>query len=145
MSQKVSYASKRIYPVIYEFSPNDELSNFHICDSSIVTFRIRKNIGLYNTYHVDSLNRFIRSVLDEVKSDMCILQKGYDPKESNMKIIYANNLVHKLGMGDPTTCVYQFIYNKKGKNDTQITQYFIKHILGLCIKVDSYVAHLFYA
>ena len=34
------------------------------------------------------------------------LQKGYDSKENNMKIKYANNFVHKLGMGDTTPCVY---------------------------------------
>ena len=48
-------------------------------------------------------------------------------------------------MGDHTTCVYQFIYDEKDKHDTHITQYFIMHGLGLCIKVDSYVAHFFYA
>ena len=48
-------------------------------------------------------------------------------------------------MGDSITCVYQFIYDEKDKNDTYITQYFIMHGLGLCIKVDGYVAHFFYA
>ena len=48
-------------------------------------------------------------------------------------------------MGDPTTFVYQFIYDEKDKDDTQIMQYFIMHVLRLCIKVDSYVAHMFYA
>ena len=62
-----------------------------------------------------------------------------------MKIRYANNFVHKLGMGDPKTCVYQFIYDEKDNNDTKITQYFIMNKLGLCITVDSYVAHMFYA
>ena len=62
-----------------------------------------------------------------------------------MNIQYANNYVQKLGMVDPTTCVYQFMYDEKYKNDTQITQYFIMHGLGLCIEVDSYVAHMFYA
>ena len=47
-------------------------------------------------------------------------------------------------MGDPTTFIYHFIYNKEDKNDTQITQYFIMHVLGLCIKVDSYMDHMFY-
>ena len=46
-------------------------------------------------------------------------------------------------MGDPTTCVYRFIYDEKDKNGTHITQYFIMNGLGLCIKVDSYVAHIF--
>ena len=61
-----------------------------------------------------------------------------------MKIQYENNFVHKLGIGDPTKCVYQFIYYEKDKYDTQITQYFIMNGLGLCTKVDSYVAQFFY-
>ena len=48
-------------------------------------------------------------------------------------------------MGDPTTFFYQFIYDEKDKNDTHVTQYFIMHGLGLCIKVDSNVPHFFYA
>ena len=48
-------------------------------------------------------------------------------------------------MCDPTTCVYQFIYDEKDSVDTEIIQYFIIHGLGLCIKVDFYVAHMFYA
>ena len=48
-------------------------------------------------------------------------------------------------MGDPKTCVYQFIYDEKDNNDTKITQYFIMHGFWLCIEVDSYVAHRFYA
>ena len=60
-----------------------------------------------------------------------------------MKIKYENNYVHKLGMCDTTTSVYQFMYNEKDKNDTQITQYLIMHRLGLCIKIYSYVDHMF--
>ena len=48
-------------------------------------------------------------------------------------------------MDDPTTCVYQLIYDEIESNDTNIIQYFIMHILGLFIKVDSYVSHMFYA
>ena len=62
-----------------------------------------------------------------------------------MIIQYANGFVQKLGMGDPTTYVYQFIYDEKDSVDTKIIQYFIMHGLGLCTKVDSYVAHMFYA
>ena len=47
-------------------------------------------------------------------------------------------------MVDPKTCVYQFVYYDKYSDDTNIIQYFIIHGLGLCIKVDSYVAHMFY-
>ena len=48
-------------------------------------------------------------------------------------------------MGDTTTCVYQFIYDETENINTQVTQYFIMHGLGLFIKVDIYVAHMFYA
>ena len=47
-----------------------------------------------------------------------------------------------MGMGDPTTCVYQLIFNENDSNATKIIQYFIMHGLGLCIKVDSYVGHM---
>ena len=73
LSEKVSNASKIIDTVINGFIPNDESSNLHICDHSIVTFGIReKKLGFSNTSHVDSLDRFRRSVVDKVKSDVCI-------------------------------------------------------------------------
>ena len=66
----------------------------HICDNSVFTFRIRKQcIGLSNTYNVDSLNSFRGSVVDKFKSELCILQKGYDSKENNIRIQYANNSI----------------------------------------------------
>ena len=37
-----------------------------------------------------------------------------------MKIQYANEFVQKLGVGDPTTCVYQFIYDENVINETKI-------------------------
>ena len=48
-------------------------------------------------------------------------------------------------MGDPTTCVYQFIYDENYNEETGIIKYFIMHGLGLCIKVYSYVAHMLYS
>ena len=57
----------------------------------------------------------------------------------------ANELVQKFGMGDPKTCVYQFIYDENDSNEKKIIQYFIMHGLGLCIKVYSNMAHMFYA
>ena len=50
----------------------------------------------------------------------------------------------KIGMVNPKTCDYQFIYYERDSVDTNIIQYFIMHGLGLFIKVDSYVAHMFY-
>ena len=46
---------------------------------------------------------------------------------------------------DPTTRVYQFIFYQEDSSDTNITQYFVMHELGLCAKLNSYVAHMFYA
>ena len=65
-------------------------------------------------------------------------------KKTKTKIQYADEFVQKLGMGDPTTCVYQLIYNEKDTIDTKIIQYFIMHGLGFCIKLDIYVSHMFY-
>ena len=55
------------------------------------------------------------------------------------------NYLKFWGWGDPTTCVYQFIYYENYSDDKKITQYFIMHVLGLCINVDSFMAHIFYA
>ena len=62
-----------------------------------------------------------------------------------MKIQYADESVGKLGMSDTTTCVYQLIQNERENFYTDIIQYFINHGLLLCIKVDRYVAYMFYA
>ena len=62
-----------------------------------------------------------------------------------MKIKYSNEFVKKLVMCDSITCVYLFIFNENDSDDTNIIQYFIIHGLVLCIKVHSYVAHMFYA
>ena len=59
-----------------------------------------------------------------------------------MRIQYANELVQKLGMGDRTTFFYQFTYDWNDNDDMKIRQRFVMHGLGLCIKVDSYVAHM---
>ena len=78
MYQKVSYTYKIVDLVINGFSTNDVSSHSHICDHSIVTFGIReKCIGFSNTSHVDILDRFIRSVVDKVKSDIFLLQKVF--------------------------------------------------------------------
>ena len=69
LSHKVSYTSKIIHPVINGFIPNYVSSNFHICDHSIVKFGIReKCLGLSNTSHVDSLDRFLKLVVYKVKN-----------------------------------------------------------------------------
>ena len=49
-----------------------------------------------------------------------------------------------MGLGDPKTCVYQFIFDEYDSNDTNITQYFIMNVLGLSFKSNSIAAHMFY-
>ena len=61
-----------------------------------------------------------------------------------MKTQYANEFIEKLGMGDPQTCLYRFICDEKYNVDINIIKYFIMNRLVLSIKVDSYVAHIFY-
>ena len=50
-----------------------------------------------------------------------------------------------MGLGDPTIYVYQFKFDKEDSDYTHIIQYFVMYGLGLCIKLDSYVAYMFYA
>ena len=47
-------------------------------------------------------------------------------------------------MGDPKTCFYHFIDDENDSDETKIIQYFNMHGLGLWIKVDSCVTHMFY-
>ena len=46
--------------------------------------------------------------------------KEYYSKENNMKIQYENKFIQKLGMVDPTTFVYQFVYDENYSEDTKI-------------------------
>ena len=56
-----------------------------------------------------------------------------------------NEFAQKLGMGDLTTFVYQFIYNENDNGDTNIIKCFIMHGLVLSIKIYSYVVNMLYA
>ena len=62
-----------------------------------------------------------------------------------MNIKYANELIQNMVLVNPKKCVYQFVLDQDDSNDTKIIQYFIIHILGLYIKLNSFVAHMFYA
>ena len=42
-----------------------------------------------------------------------------------MKIQYPNGFIENWGWGDPTTCVYQFIYGENDNDDTKIIQYLL--------------------
>ena len=47
-------------------------------------------------------------------------------------------------LGDPKTCVYLFIFDINDINDANTIQYFILNRLGLCIKIDTFVARMLY-
>ena len=116
----------------------------HIYNDSIITFGIRGfYLGFSNTSRVDSLDRFRNSVVDKFKTEVCVFK--YHAKEDNMKIKDSNEFVQKLGVSVTTTCVFQLIYDENHKNETKILQNIIIHGLVLCIKVDSYVTHMFCA
>ena len=70
-SQKVTYVSMMIDPVINGFSPNEIKIYLHICNTALSLFFIR---GLWlrfsNTSHFDSLDMFIKTVFDWIKFDM---------------------------------------------------------------------------
>ena len=71
--QKVSYASKIVDLVINGFSFHEARSHLHIYDYSIVNFGIRGLcLRFSNTFHVDILYRFRKSVIDKFKTDICI-------------------------------------------------------------------------
>ena len=62
-----------------------------------------------------------------------------------MKIQDSNESVLNMGLGDPTSCVYQLITDESDSNEAKIIQYFTMHGLQLCIKLDSFVSHMFFA
>ena len=72
-SHEVSYSSMKNDPVINGFSPNDVNFHLDICNHSIVTFGTKRLcLRFSNTSYVESLNMFRKSVVDQVKLDMCI-------------------------------------------------------------------------
>ena len=61
-----------------------------------------------------------------------------------MKIKYTNEIILNMELGDTTTYVYQTCFCENYNNGTKMIQYFIIFGLGLCIKLDSFVSHMFY-
>ena len=55
-----------------------------------------------------------------------------------------NKFVQNLVVGDPTTFFNKLIYYTNDNENTKIIQYCIMHGMVLCIKVLSYVTHMFY-
>ena len=91
MSQKVSYASNAVDPVINLFIPHEVRIHLHICDNSIVEFGIKGLCLVFlNTSRVDSLDSFRKSVVDKLITELCIIFKEYHSKDNNMIIQYSN-------------------------------------------------------
>ena len=49
-----------------------------------------------------------------------------------------------FGLGIPTTCVHQFVGFERWRQNSEVYQYFVFPGLGLCIRFESFVAHMFY-
>ena len=59
----------------------------NICYHSIVIFGMKeKHLGLSNSSYIESLERFRVTVVDNVKTDICLLKEGYHSKENKLKI-----------------------------------------------------------
>ena len=57
-----------------------------MCNHSIVTFVIKEFFLRFSkTSHVDSLDKFRRTVIDKVKTDICIKKQEYQRKEKKYK------------------------------------------------------------
>ena len=50
-----------------------------------------------------------------------------------------------MGLGDPKTFVYQVTFDKQDTDNTHMIKYVFMEGLVICIKLNSYVAHIFYA
>ena len=73
MSQKVIYESNIIDPVINGFIPHEVRIHFHIFYYLIITFFINGLfLGFSDTYRVDTLYRFRKSVSYKVKTEVVI-------------------------------------------------------------------------
>ena len=78
LSHKVSYASKIIDIIINGFIPHEVIIHLYICYHSIVLFLF---LGISNTYRVDSLDRFRKSVVDKVKTEVYIFLNNITQKK----------------------------------------------------------------
>ena len=71
-----------IDPVIDGFSPNEVRRHLQICDNSIITFgQIGLCLGFSNPSCVNSLDRFIKSVVEKVELEINNLMKEKHSKE----------------------------------------------------------------
>ena len=68
-----------------------------------------------------------------------------DNLDSISMIAYYGEMITKnVGLYNPTTCVYQFDIDKSNKNTVLKTQFSILNGVGICVNLQSCVAHMFY-
>ena len=80
---------------------------------------------------VDSLDRFRKPVVDQVKLATSFLIKQKHLKEDKIKIKYSNYFIQNMVLCDPTTGAHQLIFDQDGSNNTKNIRYFIIRGLGL--------------
>ena len=76
-------------------------------------------------------------MVEYIKLDTSVLIKQNNSKEKKIKTRYANDFIINKVFGGPIKYIYQFIFDENGCNNTNIIQYFILHVLVLCIKLNS--------
>ena len=75
--------------IINGFTTNEFIIHLHICDQSIFDLgKIGSCLGFSNTYHVDTLDIFKKSVVEKVKGDIDSLMNQKHLKEEKKKIKY---------------------------------------------------------
>ena len=121
LQQKVGFASMVIVPVINGFRPNEVKIHLHIWEHLIVTFGIRVLcLGFSKTSRAGSLDRFRKTSVDKVKFYISCCFLDNHSKEEHIKIKHANEFIQNMVLGDPTTCVYQLIFDGNDSNDTKL-------------------------
>ena len=56
---------------------------------------------------------------------MYVFFRGKNSKENNTRVQYVNEFVQNLGLGDPKTCLHQFICSENDNDDTKIIQFLL--------------------
>ena len=119
LSHTFGCAYMTIDRVINVFIPNEVRGNLHICYHWIITIgKLCFCFGFSNASQVDSLDRFGKAVIEEFKLGVYHLFKYKHYKKNKTKIENSNEWIHNMGLGDPKTCVFLFIFDQYDKNDT---------------------------
>ena len=142
LSHNIRYASMVIDKFISVYIPNEKTNRKFVINPSKI---LGKTLCLFfsNTSYVRSFDRFRILVIEKANNIIEILRKE-KPSIRWKKLDYTKEFINNMVLGDTITCVYKFKVEKKEMDNTQIIQHFVMYGLGLCIKINNYVAHLFY-